>query len=170
LYSKKWEGSLQGLGVKGTLVLLPISARHVIALYDRKRYGLRDLKRVGTLSADDVAKLNAFQFCYTADCVYFSDSGEAINFAEYKERTKEFRGGGKRIIRALRGVGEERTKSELIWSTSKEPPIEPKFDFIDPTVFAFRERLGPTMDISREEAEHSLKLFEEGGPIFPRKI
>jgi len=167
LHSKKWPASLQGLGVKGTLVLLPISDRHVLALYDRRRYGLRNFERVGTLSEGDVLKLNAFQFCYTADCIYFYDSGNKINFGEYRKRTKKFRAGEKRIIQALQGIGEERTKSELVWSTSKEPPVEPKFDFIDATLFAFEERLGPTMDISREEAEWALSLHEKGGFVLP---
>lgn len=150
LYLKKWPGSRQGIASKGALILLPISPQHVIALYDRKRYGLRSFDRTGTLSEGDVDKINTLQFCYTTDCIYFHDAGKEIKFDRYKERTEEFRASDKNIVSTFEGKKEKSRRSEVIMATSEEPPIRPIFDFIDPKVFAMREDLGPTMDISRE--------------------
>ena len=164
LYLKKWPGSLQGIGSKGALVLLPISPKHMLALYDRKRYGLRDFKRVGTLGKSDVDKINMLQFCYTTDCVYFCDTVKKIDFNGYKERTEEFRASDKNIIMTFKGRQEKSKRSEIVMTGSKEPPIRPIFDFIDPKIIALHEDLGPTMDISREGIRDFLDAFEESLP------
>ena len=187
LYQKKWIGSKQGLGSKGTLILFPISPRHAIALYDRKHYGLTDFTPIGILSQNDVNRINLFQFSYTTDCIYFYDDGGNIDFNGYKNATEEFRVKDKTIVKAYKGrkLKDESTyyyadgkdidlrgyevrnktitmgktsqgkiqkhwESELIMSTTKEPPVTPKFDFISLKVRAIFEDLGPTMDISRE--------------------
>ena len=150
LYLKKWPGSRQGIASKGALILLPISPKQVVALYDRKRYGLRNFDRTGTLSSSDVDKINTLQFCYTTDCIYFYDMDKEIKFDRYKERTEEFRASDKNIVSTVEGNQENDRRSEIIMATSEEPPIRPIFDFIDPKAIAMREDLGPTMDISRE--------------------
>lgn len=143
------------------MILLPISPKHVLALYDRKRYGLRDFERTGTLSKSDVDKINTLQFCYTTDCIYFYDTNKEIKFDRYKEQTEEFRAGDKNIVGTLKENQEKHRRSEIIWTTSKEPPIRPIFDFIDPKVIAMREDLGHTMDISREETKDLMNAFKD---------
>jgi hypothetical protein len=187
LYEKKWIGSRQGVGSKGALILLPISPSHAIALYDRKRYGLRDFTPTGILSQNDVNIINLFQFSYTTDCIYFYDGGGNIDFNGYKNATEEFRTKDKTIVKAYKGkkrkddstyyyadgkdiylkgyevrnktlaMGEtsqekiqKHLESELLMSTTEEPRIVPKFDFISLKVRTIFEDLGPTMDISRE--------------------
>jgi hypothetical protein len=167
LYLRKWPGSRQGIGSKGAVILLPISPKHVVALYDRKRYGLRNFERTGTLSSSDVDKINMLQFCYTTDCVYFCDTGKKIEFDGYKERTEEFRATDKNIVSTFEGIQEKSRRSEIIMATTKEPPIRPIFDFIDPKVIAMREDLGPTMDISREGIRDFVDAFEDLLPIPP---
>jgi hypothetical protein len=163
LYLKKWPGPLQGVASKGALILLPISPQHVLALYDRKRYG-----RPGRLSAKDVDKINTLQFCYATDCVYFRDMGKEIKFDEYKERTQEFRASDKNIVKTFPGPQTKARGSEIIMSTHKEPPIRPVFDFIDPKVFAMREDLGPTMDIARDEVRDiAYHMFDKGSTPRP---
>jgi hypothetical protein len=161
LYLKKWPGSRQGIASKGALILLPISPKQVVALYDRKRYGLRNFDRTGTLSSSDVDKINTLQFCYTTDCIYFYDTDKEIKFNRYKDETEEFRTSDKNIISTLKWKQEKDRRSEILWTTSKEPPIRPIFDFIDPKVIAMREDLGPTMDISREEAKDLMDVFKD---------
>ena len=153
LYLRKWPGSRQGIASKGALILLPISPKHVVALYDRKRYG-----RPGTLSKSDVDKINMLQFCYTTDCIYFYDMDKEIKFDGYKERTEEFRARDKNIVSTFEGNQEKDRRSEIIMATSEEPPIRPVFDFIDPKVIAMREDLGPTMDISREGVRYLMDV------------
>ena len=168
LYLKKWPGSLQGIGSKGALILLPISPQHVIALYDRKRYGLRDFKRIGTLSEGDVEKINMLQFCYTTDCVYFRDNIDDTRLRRYKEETEQFRAADKQIVKLLKPRQKTRKSSEIIMTTSNEPPITPTFDFIDPKVFAMREDLGPSMDIARDEIRHiAYQMFDKGSTPRP---
>ena len=162
LYLKNWPGSRQGIGSKGALILLPISPKHVLALYDRKRYG-----RTGALSKSDVDKINMLQFCYTTDCVYFCDTVKKIDFNGYKERTEEFRVSDKNIVMTFKGRQEKRKRSEIIMTGSEEPPIRPLFDFIDPKVIAMREDLGPTMDISREGIRDFIDAFEGSFPLPP---
>jgi len=155
LYLRKWPGSIQGMGAKGALVLLPVSPKHVIALYDRRRYG-----RTVALSKSDVDKINMLQFCYTTDCVYFCDMGKRIDFTGYKERTDEFRASDKNIVTAFPGRQEKGRQSKIIMTGSKDPPIRPIFDFIGPKVIAMREDLGNTMDIGREEAKANMDTSE----------
>ena len=160
LYLRKWPGSIQGIGAKGALILLPISPKHVIALYDRKRYGLRNFSKIGILSKSDVDKINTLQFSYTTDCVYFNNTGNEIEFDKLKEETKEFRASDKNIVSTFKGNRENGRQSEIIITSSMEPPIRPIFDFINPKVIAMREDLGDTMDIAREEAKDIMDTFE----------
>jgi hypothetical protein len=185
LDEKRWIGSRQGLGSKGALILFPISPSRAIALYDRKRYALTDFTSIGTLSQDDVKKMNLFQFCYTTDCIYFYGDGKDVDFIGYNDATREFRSKDKTIVKAFRkrkqehnnrffyydpkgiergyevknettlfepplGKIQRHTESELIMSSTKEPPITPRFDFLSTKVGAIFEKLGSTMDISRE--------------------
>jgi len=163
LYLKQWPGSLQGVASKGALILLPVSPQHAIALYDRRRYGLRNFERIGVLSHGDVGKINTLQFCYTTDCVYFHEGGREIEFDRYKERTEEFRASDKNILNLFEGTNGKGRRSEIIRATHKEPPIRPVFDFIEPKVFAMRENLGPSMDIARDEVRHiAYRMFDKG--------
>jgi hypothetical protein len=171
LDEKKWMGSRQGIGSKGAVIFLPISPNHAIALYDRKRYALKDFASLGTLSESDVEKINLLQFCYTTDCIYFHGDGKGIDFFRHDNATRKFRNREKTELKVFQNVKEEykngirteakfveqapsrkhrRTRSELIVSSTKEPPIIPKFDFLSTKVGAIFEELGPSMDISRE--------------------
>ena len=159
LYWKTLIGSKQGLALKGTLILLPISPNYVIALYDKQRYSLTDFVKIGILSQEDINKINLFQFCYTTDCIYFhDDNDEKINFDEYKNKTEKFRTNDKNIIRILEGKNKKGLRSEILQSTSREPAITPKFEFLALKVKAIFEDLGPTMrDLARDEVRHLLR-------------
>ena len=155
LYEKKWTGSKQGLALKGTLILLPISPKYVIALYDRQRYSLTDFAKtkIGILSQKDINKINLFQFCYTTDCIYFYDNdNEKIDFSEYRNQTEKFRTNDKSMIRIFEGKKKKGLRSEILQSTSKEPLTTPKFGFLSLKVKAIFEDLGRTMeDLTRKQ-------------------
>jgi hypothetical protein len=93
--------------------------------------------------------------------------GKRIDFNGYKERTEEFRASDKNIIMTFKGRQEKRKRSEIIMAGSKEPPIRPIFDFIDPKVIAMHEDLGPTMDISREGIRDFIDALEGALPLPP---
>ena len=167
LYMRKWPGSRQGIGSKGALILLPISPKHVLALYDRQRYALANFERIGTLSSSDVDKINTLQFCYTTDCIYFHRMPDEIKFDVYKKITEKFRASDKNIVSTFEGKRENGRRSEIIMATSEEPPVTPIFGFINPKVLAMREELGPTMDISREAVRDLMDAFEDPTPRRP---
>jgi hypothetical protein len=157
LYEKKLISSKQGLALKGILILLPISPKYVIALYDRQRYSLTDFAKIGILSQEDINKINLFQFCYTTDCIYFYDD-EKINFSDYKNKTEKFRTDDKSMIKLFEGKKKKGRRSEILQSTSKEAPITPKFGFLALKVKAIFEDLGPTLeDLARDEVKHLLR-------------
>ena len=128
-------------------------------------YTLTNFARIGTLSSSDVDKINTLQFCYTTDCIYFYDMDKEIKFD--KERTQKFRASDKNVVRTFEGKQEKDRRSEIIMLSSKEPPIIPVFDFINPKVIAMREDLGPTMDISREEVRGLMDAIEDLTPRPP---
>lgn len=156
---RNWIGSKQGLGVKGTIIILPICKDISIVLYDGVRYKFSNFRKIITISNSDIDKLNYCQVLQTDSCVYFS---EVINVNElliYRDKSVDYRNETKSKIEVFKGPESKksRKKSELVMIGSVELPIKQEFSFISMIQSQMNVSLGPSMDIRRE----ALKLYEE---------
>jgi len=95
LYSRKWPLSIQSIGLKGTLIIMPISPKYCLMLYDNVVYGFHKPGQTITLCNDDILKINYCQFLQTDCCIYFAKGVDtnlfqemATNSCEYRNTTK----------------------------------------------------------------------------------
>ncbi|MDT4761848.1 DUF4238 domain-containing protein [Sphaerochaeta sp. PS] len=147
LFEKKYNGSKQALGQKGTVIIMPISPQKAVVLYDKSRY--RILKG-SQISEDDVNKLNYCQFLKTKDCVYFSNFMDIEKLREFTIKSATFRHGKKLLQESL--VEKKNSKGIIIEKLTRKGtidlPIIQRFNFIRLLENAFLNEIGA--DISRE--------------------
>lgn len=93
-WQHKFHGSGSHLAAAGLLIVIPISPRHTILLYDRGVYSApKDGgNKIQLNRADDVRKLNEIQLLRAFENIYFSDSSQSplleTQFRETKERRR----------------------------------------------------------------------------------
>jgi Protein of unknown function (DUF4238) len=151
LFDRNWHGSRQGIGVKGAVLILPISPTRSIILYDSERYKFRNFKRIISLESDDIDKLNECQILQSVDCVYFNQEIDTNYLDNIADRTREYRESDKSNLEVFEEKGrKKRIHSELVMMGNKPLPIEDKFSFLGQTHLATFENLGDSMDIRRE--------------------
>ena len=152
LYEKKWPFSKSGLGVIGTIVLMPISCKYTLILYDKETYRLSNRKKIIEISARDLNILNYCQFLQSDDCVYFNTvSYTQEEFHRYAEQSKAYRENSKTITDTSKYYGKK--NSEIIHSSHIDLPIEQRFDFIGILEKAFNRVLPSSLDISRDNVK-----------------
>ena len=150
LYEKKWPCGKESISSKGAIVLLPISDRKALILYDHEMYRLKKRNGQIVISEDDIELLNYCQFLYSSNCIYTKFSFNQ-KFNKMNEESKEFRESSKMLADVYKIANPpKKHRQELIIMHSKDLPIEQKFDFLSMTEFSAYYIPGPTMDVQRE--------------------
>ncbi|WP_167882064.1 DUF4238 domain-containing protein [Leptospira semungkisensis] len=146
---KGWGGSGLGLGCIGIIILLPISSKHCLALYDIGSYRLKK-RYYHILSKNDVDRVNKISIYNSVDNIYFDTEvqkeyiGELLQDPLLRPQTrfqsqefKEYR--NKDINRDNR----------LIIGGRKKPQFDTNLRSIPLLSYAFNRSLPETMDPSR---------------------
>lgn len=150
LYEKKWVSSKESISSKGAIVLLPISDRKALILYDHEMYRLKRRNGQILISDADIELLNYCQFLYSSNCIY-TKFNFTQTFIEMNKNSKEFRESSKMITEVLKIANPpKKHRQELIFMHSRDLPIEQKFDFLSMTESSAYYIPGPSMDVQRE--------------------
>jgi hypothetical protein len=147
-----WIWSTQGLALKGLLMIMPISPGFSLILYDSLRYTLLNKNPRWIISSSDVEKLNDFQYCNTAECIYFAN---LINEEQYKKKNslyRNYREDDKADFEILGSTIDEKTgyKTEITKTGTKEFPIEQKFGFLAYKITEYNKQIISYNDAKRE--------------------
>jgi hypothetical protein len=150
-----WIWSTQGLALKGLAMVMPISPRFTLILYDSLRYTLMNKNPKWIISDSDVDKLNDFQYCNTNECIYFAHS---INEEQFKMKNKLyqiFRVSNKADFEIIGSSINEKTgyKTEFTKTGLKEFPIKQKFDFLVCKVAEYSKPIISYNDAKREHVD-----------------
>ena len=166
LFEKKWHGSKQGIGVKGTFIVMPISPQKTLAMYDPVRYKLSNFKRIINVSGEDVDKLNLCQFLQTSGCIYCDRPIDIDTLKDLAYRSQEYRIADKADVKVYKQKTSKKARkySEIVMSGTIDLPIDQRFGFIGLRDLALLDDLGPTMDIRREVHVLHEELFAEDLP------
>jgi hypothetical protein len=151
-----WIWSTQGLALKGLIMVMPISPKFSLILYDNLRYTLLNKNPKWIISSSDVEKLNDFQYCNTAECIYFANS---INEEQYKKKNtlyRNYREGGKADFEVIGSTTDEKTgyKTEITKTGIKEFPIEQKFGFLAYKATEYSKQIISYNDAKREHIDN----------------
>ncbi len=173
LYEKQWMSGKESIASKGAIVILPISDRKALILYDHEMYRLKKRNGQIEISDNDIELLNYCQFLYSSNCIYTKSSFNQT-FIKMNEESKEFRESPKMVTEVVKIANSpKKHKQELIMMHSKDLPIEQKFDFLSMTEFSAYYIPGPSMDVQREfvkryKREHNIDRDIENGLSYIR--
>ena len=146
LYELKYDGGLMGIGSKGAVILMPISPRYTVILYDSAVYNCKKTNGKIIPSILDIQKFNYCQFLKTTDCVYYVNA----NVSELKKMNSDsdnYRHTKDAFSKKIKVSKDE--KKYFIWTSYKQFPITQQFDCIRLREIAYRNRLGPINSIER---------------------
>jgi hypothetical protein len=127
-----WIWSTQGLAMKGIMMIMPISPRFSLILYDSLRYTLLNKNPKWIINDSDVEKLNDFQYCNTLECIYFSNHINEEKYIQKNNLYRNCRESDRSIFEIISSSIDEKTKykTEVTRMGTKEFPIKQKFDFV----------------------------------------
>jgi hypothetical protein len=149
---KNWPGSKGGIGVKGTIIVIPISKYYTVILYDNLRYSLTGTNNVVELEHTDLNILNYCQVLQSTYCVYFGEPQDAKMLRQFRDASVSYRTQIKSELESYKLLEPNSAKNahDLIRMSRKDLPISQNFSFF--SVFAKQvvDTLGPSMDIRRE--------------------
>ena len=150
-----WIWSTQGLALKGLIMVMPISPRFSLILYDSLRCTLLNKNPKWLISNFDVDKLNDFQYCNTTECIYFANP---INEEQYKQKNllyRNYRESDKANFEVIGSAINEKTgyKTEITKTGIKEFPIEQKFSFLSYKAVEYGKPIINYNDAKREHID-----------------
>lgn len=136
-------------------MIMPISPRFSLILYDSLRYTLLNKNPKWIISSSDVEKLNDFQYCNAAECIYFANF---INEEQYKQKNtlyRNYREGDKADFEIIGSTIDEQTgyKTEITKTGTKEFPIEQKFGFLAYKITEYNKQINNYNDAKREHID-----------------
>jgi hypothetical protein len=142
----RWPGGKSGVGNSGTAILLPVSSRHLLVVYDPTFY--RALKQA---SDQDVRKVNFLEMCASSELVFHSEKSIVDTLLMLETESRAFRQSDKYVSSTYVQTETKQGKgrSELIVSRGVDPPVMSDFTFLPFTHQAIVFRPGPSMDVSR---------------------
>jgi hypothetical protein len=142
LQEKCWKWSTQGLALKGVMVIMPISPRYSVLLYDNYCYTLVNNSPRWIVSDDDVDFLNQLQYFNTYECIYFNYTPDMDRYKQLALETKKYRD-NVRVSIDLLGTKENQdgSKEEVVKSGLIEYPIDQKCHFYEFKEMAYKEHI-----------------------------
>lgn len=150
LQGKKWKKSTQGLAWKGLILVMPISPRFSLILYDKLRYRIMNKNPKWIINSADVDKLNCFQYCNTIDCIYFNNSVDEDKYRQINAKYKNFREDTKvdSVIPEVNKDNEYMKEPPRLYI--KEFPIKQEFKFLGIKIKEYEKRINGNEDAIRE--------------------
>lgn len=125
LVEKRWPGPKRGIGIRGVIIVLPISPLYSLCLYDKTVYKILNGNNVSCLNNGDIDTLNKFQFLTTDNVIFFNNSlnnPEAIT-----EETKRYREQPKANVQDF--VNEKDPRKMLVAIQLEEYGLPQNFSF-----------------------------------------
>jgi hypothetical protein len=154
LVERNWPGPKRGIGMKGVMIILPISPLYTLCLYDQDIYKISNDTKIIMLNNDDINLLNEYQFLTTDNVIYFKDSH--INFELFANQTKEFREQPKANVQDFVNIKDP--QEMLIAMQLKEYKLPQKFDFYTIKETAYRLDLN-SHSVIRENTFNAEKIY-----------
>jgi hypothetical protein len=142
LQEKGWKWSTQGLALKGLLIIMPISPKYSVILYDNFCYKLKNKSPKWIISDDDVNLLNRLQYFNTYECIYFNHTPDIDNYKQLALETQKYRDNVRVSIDLLSTKkNQDGSKGEIIKSGLIEYPINQKCHFYEIKEMAYKEQI-----------------------------
>jgi hypothetical protein len=150
-----WIWSTQGLAMKGIMMIMPISPRFSLILYDSLRYKLLNKNPKWIISGSDVEKLNDFQYCNTVECIYFSNYIDEEKRIQKNNSYRNYRESDRSNFEIIGSSTDEKTgyKTEVTRVGTKEFPIEQKFGFVGYKAVEYGKKIISYNDAKREHVD-----------------
>jgi hypothetical protein len=165
---RKWKGGKRGLGIIGTLIIMPISPRYCLILFDHLRYRLRNMKRITKLTEEDVNKINYFQFLQTTNCIYFKEKADENYFKGINGETKAYRESIKANITNAFDIPNDNNDSQrpelLMTKIIDDISIDQNLFFLGYIDIELERKLPTKLDIQEIKREY-IKFYEEKNGI-----
>jgi hypothetical protein len=151
LKTKGWKFSTQGLILKGTMIIMPISPQFAVILYDSNRYTLVNKNPKWVINNTDINLLNRLQYLNTDECIYFMHIPDINYYKQILHETKLFRNDVKANIEILKKtVKRNNNIEELVNSGIKEYPIEQQFNFYAIKSDSYHETINNHFEAKRD--------------------
>lgn len=157
LAEKKWPAR-SGLGLKGAVIVMPLSPDYMLCLYDRKTYGIVGRGRIAKINDADVCLLNLCQFFNTKRCIYAVRLEEDFKSNSYE--SESYRQTVKANVDTFTlPKGENNQGRYLIRNTILDYPIEEHLSFLAYKDFFLPDCLS-FADVIREDAEMNRRQYQ----------
>jgi hypothetical protein len=150
-----WKWSTKGLAQKGISIIMPISPRFSLILYDSLRYTLINKNPKWVISDSNVEKLNDFQYCNTDECIYFAYPIDEQDYIQKNNCFKKFRESNKAIFEIINSFTDEKTgeRIEISRFGTEEYPIKQNFDFLAIKAAEYEKPVYDRNDAKREHVD-----------------
>jgi len=151
LQGKSWEWSTQGLAFKGLMIIMPISPKYSVVLYDNFRYNLINKYPKWIISDNDVDFLNRLQYFNTYECIYFNYIPNIDNYKQIALETQEYRDNIRVSIDLLSTKeNQDGSKEEIVKSGLIEYPIKQKCHFYAIKEMAYKDQITSFYEATRD--------------------
>lgn len=130
LEEKKWPGPKRGIGLRGVIIILPISPLHTLCLYDKSVYRILNGNNISYLNDEDINLLNEYQFLTTDNVIFYKNL--LGNFEDFTKETENYRNNPKANVQDYINV--EDPQKMLVATQWEEYGLPQKFSF-----YAIRE-------------------------------
>lgn len=137
LVERNFPGSKRGIGLRGAIIILPISPLYILCLYDKSVYKILNGNNVSYLNNEDIDLLNKYQFLTTDSAIFFYDSLK--NPEIFAKETEEYREQSKANVKDLFNVDDPRRI--LIEMQLENYGLSQKFNFLAIRESAYRMKL-----------------------------
>ena len=156
LKNKNWIWSTQGLGLKGLVMIMPISPRFSLIMYDALHYTLINKNPKWVIGDADVEKLNDYQYCNSVECIYFATPLNEEQYRKKNDLYKQYRESNKANFEIIGSSLDEKTgyKTEITKTGLREFPIEQKFSFLAYKAFGFEKPINNFNDAKRDHVDY----------------
>ena len=125
LVEKRWSGPKRGIGIRGVIIILPVSPLYSLCLYDKTVYKIMNGNNVSCLNNDDIYLLNKYQFLTTDNVIFFNNS--LNNPDAITEETKKYRAQPKANVQDF--INEKDPRKMLVAMQLEEYGLPQNFRF-----------------------------------------
>lgn len=145
---QNYEFSKTGIGYKGVMIILPISFKYSILIYDDKVYN--KIEKINQLTEDDINLLNKIQFYNTENCIYYKNLDLEL-FNQYADESNDFRNNPKFEIREINVKLINGEIKPVVNQHINDLPINATLSFITLTEEAKNMKIKGIKDAIRDE-------------------
>ena len=153
LEKRNWLGSKEGLAIKGTVLIMPISPTKAIILFDNIRYKLANMKKSIIIQETDINLINYCEFLYTNNCIYYSGI-EKKEYEKYSRESSEYRKESKSVVKnVFENDDPIKKRGKIIMVTNISLPIKHELSFLVETEYGYKDTKITYRNIYRENVK-----------------